>query len=338
MTGFWNPFLEIIRSFLKAWRDALLSGLPVKAQQALRLVDLPSKIQVDDLSEVNQQILAVAPDKEIAFILAEKLVLRHRIFVPEAASQDAKSVVHLEAERIMPLSMDQLTLSFKIIGTANAGLIAIDVIAIRKSTLDLLQTSARKLNRNVREIFVDECESWSKIVVAVPAVQRRKYIRATLIVASIAFLFYILSTVPQLYQNRILSEIKSVDLEIRESRRKTEAIAGLRRQVRAMQSLSNAVQTEQKKARIVDLLVQLTKASPDDIALDVFRVDGTRVFVSGSAAAPENWVIDLEKNPAFENVVLSSVRGGDEALGRRFEIRFDAVWPGDQTSTKEPLS
>lgn len=333
MTGFWNPVWAFIQAFFRAWSTALVSGLPPKMQRALLVVEEPVLIKVEALGEGENKILSVAADKEIRFELNEELILRHEMLIPVAAIQDAKNIVQLEAERIMPLAVNKLSVCYKVADVFNRDFVPIEIIATRETTINMLLERCKKLGRNIHSITSPPVDGKLPISFSVSSIKRRKLLRATLIVSSLSFMIVSLSTLPQLYQSRLLEEITHIDLQIRETRRQTDAIAGLQRQVQALKGISDAVQEKKDRAHITELLIQLTQASPDDIVLDIFRIDGRRVFVSGIADAPENWVIELEQNLAFENVVLSSVRGGEDSLTRRFEVRFDVLWPAYREET-----
>jgi len=326
MTGFWNPIWAFVKSLFNIWAKALLAGFPQKMQHILQVVDEPKRIRVKTLNNLEKEMLSVAVEDEICFELDETLILRHEMLVPVAAIGDARNVVRLEAERIMPLAASRLSICHKVADVFNRDLIPVEVVATRQVTIMALLDLSKKLGRNIHSITTSTDDKKPSIAFSVSNIMRRKLLRGALLVCSVLFILVTLSAVPQLYQSRLLGEIKKIDLRIQETRRQTDTIAGLQRQVRALKGISDAVQEEKDAANIIELLVLLTKASPDDIVLDIFRIDGQRVFVSGVADAPENWVIELEQNSAFENVVLSSVRGGEDSLSKRFEIRFDILW------------
>ena len=50
--------------------------------------------------------------------------------------------------------------------------------------------------------------------------------------------------------------------------------------------------------------------------------------LSGRAAAPEAWTLEIEKEALFETVRLTSVFDKENEDMRRFELNFNVVWKG----------
>jgi Tfp pilus assembly protein PilN len=92
-----------------------------------------------------------------------------------------------------------------------------------------------------------------------------------------------------------------------------------------MEDLAAAVSRERNSGDLVNLLHQLTLASPDDVSLDELRMDGRRLAIRGTARAPEAWVVELQNHPAFNDVTLLSVVGTERDSFRRFEVRMDYI-------------
>jgi hypothetical protein len=288
-------------------------------------------VQVSSLSEIDAVASQHPSQREINWHLGSGLVLAHKFFVPVGALRDINKVVGLEVERIMPLPHDQLVYSYMMSRIPSRGGAVVRLYTARRVVTDAIFFASEKYGLQVRSICPNSKDDENQIDFKFRPLQIRSVTRSVIIFALLIGFMFSISLMPRVYKSRLESEIAEIDASVSQTRRQTEAIAGLQRQMQVMQTLYQSVQREQEQTKVVNLLSKLTEISPDDVVFEDFRLDGNRVYIKGIAVAPENWVLDLEKAEAFENVSLSSVIGLDDLLSKRFEVRFDVVSMNDRT-------
>lgn len=320
-----TAFRDSIARAFSFFGRSLLEILPVKLRPYFQYTTPAFIINLDAETELEQALKELPIGSELRFELDASLVLKKDLEFPKAAKSDLSKAVQLEIDRIAPLQADKLAISFRAVGFYKDEKILVRSGILRKEKLQNILKAASVLGHHVSAVLASE-ENAETLQFSHSAISRRKLLRASLVIGSVISSIYLLSLFPGRYHDKINAEIEVLDQQILETRRQTEKIAGLQRQMRALQDLSEAVLVERKKANVVEIFAQLSDDSPDDVSFDLLRIDGDRVFLSGTAVAPENWVIELAKSPAFQNVVLASVRGQEGEAARHFEVRLNLVW------------
>lgn len=334
MNGFWLPVVSWFSRFFTAWGNALIASVPERVGSALRLTAVPSRIFIDDLDKVRE----INPDNLSGLIdieVCQDLVLAHIFSFPYAARGDVANAVNLEVERILPLEKQEFCIAHQIGGRVANDSIEVHVLAIRQSVFDVLLRWADSVGRVVHKISLRESHDGLPIVLPVRSVSVRNTMRHTFFIGLVAVHIFILGQIPAMYQDRLQGAVEQTDQKILASRQKTAAIANLQRQAQSMEGLAAAIEQERRSSRLLDVLVQLTKASPDEVYIRELRLDGRRLAVSGSARSPENWVVSLQQSEAFQDVTLTSVVGGGDDGTRQFELKMDAVWPFERVGNNE---
>ena len=337
MTGFWNPVSLFLRAFLLGWGNALLSGLPARLQPYFRISPPVCQRRVgcrDDLEELFSEF---PEGHEAQITIAGELSLHYEFSIPITARHEVKNIVRLEAERVLPLDAELLTTSFQIERRAGSDVLAVHLVAIEKQLSDQIFTAATKHHVVLSKLSVEHEHEGevSKIPLSFAVFARQVAVRWGVVALLIITGMGILSQAPAIYGRRLEKAIVETDSKIRELRLQTETIASLQRRVRVMQSLAGAVENERRKSRYVDLIKQLTEASPDDVVLHELRIDENRLSIRGVANAPEEWVLALQNNDAFEEVTLNSIVGAGDGRGRRFDLRMGFVWPAERGLVNE---
>lgn len=325
MSSLFSGVSKAVGSALHWWRQNLVSALPSSLRGHFNYVEEPLTLRYSRASSAGISATDHQNGRLVKWVLDDDLVLSHEFNVPKVALSEVKNIVRLELERIMPLPTDQLLHAYNLkrLPASNGALVTL--FAFRKSIADQIFVAAERNGDTVHAIEVADEFSQEPISFDLKTIKNRSLIRLSCIAALVVTLFAIATLFPSQYHSRIEASINEIDLNVSETRRETEKIASLQRQMQSMQSLYSEVQAEQRSVSPLKLLDMTTQASPDDVVFEEVRLDGQRVYVTGVAVAPENWVIDLERNASFSNVTLSSVVGLDEGLSKRFEVRFDVL-------------
>lgn len=334
MTGFWNPALAWIWRTLSALGAALISALPKKLQPFLPLVDDAQTIRVNHHNDLTS--IETEPDAHLVSIeIGPDLVLSHNFALPLAAKGDAGNAVKLEAERILPLDTEEFHLTHRLGQPLGGDAVEVQMMAIRRRLADAIFNWAGQRHVIIKRIALASAGDLPAMSLSFSTITVRNLVRAAAVVSLVATAMYVATRLPNLYAARLEAAIDATDADIAASRRQTAQIAGLQRQMRAMETLASAIEERRRDAQLLDLMVQLTKASPDTVSLEELRIEGQRLALRGTAQSPEDWVVTLQRNPAFRDVSLSSVLGEDRDGNRRFEIRMDAVWPSERSEDED---
>ncbi|NVJ70803.1 MAG: PilN domain-containing protein [Alphaproteobacteria bacterium] len=329
MSGFWQPIFHFFQRLLSNWANFLLSGLPVGVRPYFRMIGDLEPVAIEGMSLESFSISSLQ-EKNVALYLKSSVVLTHQFTVSREALRDIKNAVRLEVERALPITSSELIHAYRVNKVAESDLSKVTVFAVRRHLLDQLFIAAKQAGRTIEDVFLYAGGNDNHVRLPLDVIRRRKWLRGGVALVLLGAIVFIASIFPGVYMGRLQEAINDTDMAIVELRQKTAKIAGLQRQVRKMQNLAQAVYDQRHRAQILDLFVQLTDASPDTIVFEELRLDGSRLFIRGTALAPEEWVLSLQENPAFRNVTLESVLGIDKDQARRFEIRLDAVWPNDR--------
>ena len=322
MTNLIDNIVLWVCKMLSAWANALLSVLPDSIRPYFHYKEPGTTVVVENGDDVPALLSDVKPSAEVDFRLTEGIVLQRQFMMPLAAKGDAVKIVRLELERIMPLPADQLVHAFTLDTQHSKENALVTLTAARKSLADAIFLACEQRRCSVGSIGVAG-ENDAPTVFKFPELQRRSFSRAGVVLAGLVSLLLILGLLPGMYNQRLEQAIAAIDEQVSTTRRQTEAIAGLQRQVRVMQGLFQSVQERRQASSALELLNELTAVSPDDVVFEDVRLDSGRLFVTGIAVAPENWVLTLEDSETFSNVTLSSVIGLEDNLSKRFEVRFD---------------
>lgn len=326
MIGFWTPIFAFIQRFFSAWGRAIRSELPEGWGDHLRLVTPPHILTIGPDDDLEALFAACPADKEVLVRFDKGLMIRRSFQVSREGLREVSKVAALEAERLMPLKTDALNLTYELKDQIGEGPRQVDIVAARKSLIKDTLRMARKYGLELADVVASGGDEAKDSRFRIPPIQRRKILRVSVVCGLVALIFSTLISIPKVYKARLESEIAALDVEIREARKNTESLASLQRQMREMQSLNVAVDSVRMKGQVLELIRVLSELSPDTVWLEQFRLDGNRVILSGEAEAAEEWVIALEDQDMFENVVLSSIRAMNGQEKRKFEVRSEVIW------------
>lgn len=331
MNVFLKKLTRVLTRWLAAWGKLLLSTMPESIRRFFHARDAAVEINVKSqggwANEIDQQ-----SDLHCAvFKIDQALVLSHGFPISAAAAKEIDSVVSLEAERIMPVEASELYLTHDQSSPQGSSELTVHIAAVRKNLVNsiIFWAKEKKVEIKAIELAVPGSD-FAYIPLRLKDLMWRAFWRYSFIAASVIGILIFLSSLPSIYAERLQNETFAVEVAVRELRSRTQDIAGLQRQVTAMEGLSASVEAIEKQGQIVDLFVQLTDASPDDIVFNEVRLDGRRLFLVGEADAPEDWVFAVQKRKAFDAVQLSSVLSANDPSRKRFEVRMDAVWPSER--------
>lgn len=310
---------------------AIRQGLPPRVQPYLNIAPATHELSFAAAEDFDKQALEI-PSSFVSAVLRNDLILANTMFLPTAASGEIRNAVSLEVERVMPLLSSEILVTHQLNRRLDGG-VEVSYFAIRRQTAEALFNWATRSGLVIQSVFLDL--GGKRVEMPFSSLKRRKALLYSAATACVVSLLYLLALLPDLYLARLETAITQTGNEIADLRRNTAKIAVLQRQVRSLRSLSDAIHDEKSQAQLLEMLVQLTEASPDTVAFDSLRLDGRRIFVRGNAHHPEEWVLQIQQNPVFANVELASVIGGDTTTARQFEVRLDIIWPSERESISE---
>ncbi len=323
MSNIFKKAQKMVGGAIAVWFEALVSLVPKRMRRYFLFAEPSIALRLETESSVDTAFSQLHQGSSVDVELGAGLILSRQFRIPLEAENEVEKVVRLEVERIMPLPLNQLIYSF----TANVTDSGSDVIvsAARKTLSDAIISACDRHGLALNSVTPMNTRENNSVPFNYSFLTRRHALRVTMILTLLLVVAFIFSAMPKLYASRLEAAIARIDDEVSQTRRQTESIAGLQRQMRVMQGLYQSVEQERQVSSALDLLKVLTDSSPDGVVFEDVRLDGNRLFVTGVAVAPESWVLDLERAPAFSNVSLSSVVGMDDNLSKRFEIRFNLV-------------
>ena len=325
MTGFWTPIWTLIVRIFRLWWRALHDTAPKALQPYLHVFNPPIVLKTHDL--IRGEIDAAILSKSIFVEIEPEQCLKYEFTLPECAGAELRRAVALEAERIFPLQYSRLISTHRILSVdKEKHTIKVEIIGARKRLIEEILDVSEKRALQLHSIGAAATASSGQIEFPIAALVRaRRVSSAALMIAAIAA-FLILVQVPTVYGGRMEAELDRLDVEILSARASTRKLASLQSEMQEKQNLTTAIATVKKRNRIIGLFERLSVASPDHVVLDTFRLNGERAHIAGTAQDPEEWAIELEAIPAFQEVVLLSVRGQQGEASQRFELRFQVQW------------
>ncbi|MCJ9430036.1 PilN domain-containing protein [Kordiimonas marina] len=330
MNGFWTPAIEGAANFFKAWGNALVTSAPQWLQPHLATSRAPLQVAISSLEDFGKQAERLQ-GHDLNIVLDPSLTLEHKFRISGAAAGEIKRVATLEAARVMPISIEKLVTSYRVTKDEETSDLSVCLVAARRTLVENITARAQKHQLSICSVGTQT--SAGAVTFRLPTLQRRKRIERTFLVTAIVSALFIASTAPSFYLSKLNQHVSETDQAIHKARTRTIKIAGLQQQVKSLQNLANAVQEVHNQSQVVDLLAALTKASPDDVVIDEFNLNGDRLRISGRANSPEDWVIKLQKDPAFADVRLTSVLGQSKGEKRRFEVHMTVQWPSERSQS-----
>ena len=325
MTGFWTPLWTAIKGVHESSRNALIAAAPAWVRPKLAFQIPAQVLTVHTAKDLHAS--DIAPGYSIRIELPVEDVLHHRFIVPRVAAHELRRICRLEVARVMPLAADKLVYSFRPEADRQSGDLAVELFVVRRSQVEGLLQAARDQGVAVSAVGISGARHSADFTL--PILARKRLLSVGAIFASLMFAFYVASTAPDPYLAKLSQAIEKVDEDIRLARANTAKIAGLQRQVQKLETLSSAIERVGGQSQIVDLFDAVTNLSPDDLVVDEFRLDDRKLFLSGYAKNPEDWVIELQRSNAFENVRLTSVLSADGER-QRFDVVLSVRWPSER--------
>ena len=303
---------------LQIWGAALQESSPSWLRPYFHFGDSRNTFLVEKTSDLKGRPELVG--REVDIVISEDCLLRHTFTVPVEARNEVSRVVQLEAERVMPVSTSRLNIAYTQTGSGGAGSL-VTVVAVRVSHLSDILKRASLEGMIVRSVSSQTTEG-ETVEFPTDEVRRYKFKKSALCFVLVAILAFFVNQMPKVHLAKLEHALEDLETDIADARRTTQTIAGLQKEVQALQTLADAVQQAKSGGRVLELLAVLTAASPDGVVIEEFRQEGNRVYLGGYARAPEEWVIALQQGHFFESVRLVSVLDHREENAQLFEIQI----------------
>lgn len=325
MTGFWTPALNLLLRLFVLWGRTLVDTAPTKLQPYLRVFHQPTAVSAGDF--LQHSYLPKAEASALVVQVDEDRCLVYEFFLPECSGSELKRAVQIEAERIFPIHFSRLALSYRVLDhDTEKKTLHVEIVATRKHLIQDILDAASKRGLMLRAIEATSDRSEGAIEFPVAEISKsRGLIVAAVAIALITALLILFQT-PSAYNARLGLALNDLDQKIFAARAATRKLASLQTEMREKQNLSSAIAAAKRQNRTVELIEEVSRVSPDHIVIDSFRLDGGRLYLSGSGSNLEEWALDLEAVPSFSAVVLTSVRNDAVSTRQYFELRLQVGW------------
>jgi Tfp pilus assembly protein PilN len=321
---------------LQKIHDIFIGGLPSQLKNLITAKPILHDIHI---TKENQEavfssysLTGKTSGKAIRFTIDTPLFLEYSFHVPATSKRDLNKLIIIEAERILPQSMEHFTIAWSMKENSEREKLEITIVAIKTNLLKSLEHQCQAASTMPLSIEASPIIGGNNVKFPLPSTKRFQYIRtATLSILMLSFLYF-LHAAPNHYLERLNVALQTIDEEIINTRKDTASLASLQNKIKTMQTRTSAIYQEKSQGSIAYILTLIAEHSPSDVTINELRLDGNRLFVSGYASSPEEWIISLAKQPHFENVSLSSVTESQERNKRNFEVRANVIWSLDEAN------
>lgn len=291
-----------------AWSDAnewpLLSWLTPPALVRLLQADGAQSIWVNDIEPVRR-----AADSGIRFAaieLPEELVLRKTLALPAMAELDVSNAAALEARAVSPFQGQDLVWGYRASRKAAGGIQVDMALASRRQVAQYLLAQASRLDPRANpEVWVRRAAG-SPIVIQgygenarkVHAGRMRRWGYALL--GSAVVLAGLIASTPTLQLRLQAQEAVAANADVmRRVSPVTREREQLMQSVEKLAALSEVVGGRVEPLRVLD---QLTKALPDETALQSFKLQGQKLTLVGVTANAAALMQLLGEQPGVKDV------------------------------------
>ncbi|CAN0286841.1 unnamed protein product, partial [Ectocarpus sp. 13 AM-2016] len=259
--------------------------------------------------------------ENIDLVIENTSRLHYRFTIPSCAGNELSRAVALEAERILPVNTKKLMTAYAAYSTGpSSDRLQVELVAVRKRLVDDLCEKVRSYGGVLKSVVAGTDGQTGPIELPLKEVRYRRHTFVAVIMLFLFSFVLLCAQLPAIYLARLEEEIIAVDSRIVAARSATRQVAALQSQMRVKRGLSVAIADIAQRNRITQLLETLAVASPDHVVIENLRVDVNRMHISGTATKPEDWALQLQNYPAFDGVVLLSVRDIEARGDQRFEI------------------
>ena len=331
-------------AFFGWWGGQLRSLLPARWQQALEVRDAELWLRVDHGSADGARELARLPlqppealpdaldaalddtlrERRRVLLLPGGQVLRRRLQLPLAARDNLRAVLGFELDRQTPFRAEQVHFDSRVLGLdEGARSLPVELALVAREPV---QSALARLGPRAGALAAVHAAAPAGRLGYnfLPPEQRRRrvhrllWINLALAAASLAFLVLAMG---QLVDNR-RAAVASLQADADAQREAARAVAGLRGSLEEAVAGANFLAVRKAgQPSVVDLLLNLTRALPDDTFIERFNLTGTTLSMTGQSTQAAQLVERLRQAPGLRDAALSGAIQPDARSGKdRFNI------------------
>lgn len=302
-------------------------SLPESVRSRLRLDAIPKKINFTATSLTKLDNSNLRPGDEVEVVLDPKSVVSRDVVVPVLSRSDLRNALKLEAHRVFPVDQEHLAVAYRRASLQENGASQIRVAAVKRTLIDGLSDNLKSRGGILSRVSVAIGSPALELNFKLPAANRLKGARTLLSLAFVLTAIAGLALGPGYYLERLQTRIEELDENITSARQYTSSIVRLQNEISTKKSLVERLHKERITQRLIPLFSDLSMATPDNIVFQEVRLDRNRIFVSGKALAPEDWLLSLSDNASFTDAALASITQDGAGTAKRFEMRATYIWP-----------
>ncbi len=361
-----NRTIQSIGKFLSWWKTELLGGLPDGVREFLdppkpklyvRLIGdelvLSSSPDSDELLRVAlaedpaiaSQTLAAEiakfEDRKININLlldADQVLAVHRK-VPAAAVDNLRQVIGFEMDRYTPFSRDQVRYDVRIDGEANSkGQLPVELVYSPANDIDKLIRVATDRGLVLDAVDVIESRDDEVTTRGVNLLERHERARHSqrqlLLNLGLAGLFVaLLYSLMWISLGKRDAAIEAYQVQVGEARVASARVRELRDTLDdAREAASFLDQTRGQKARVIDLLREVTNLLPDDVWLTRFQVTQNVLRLNGEAPKAETLIATLAESDRLDNVTVDGAITAGSNGKERFRLKMDIMTASEEAN------
>ncbi len=338
-------------TFFAWWAAQLRSLLPARWQQAFEVRDAELWLHVEaDVLRVahgsadGERELARLPlepadalpaaldaaldetlrDRRRVLLLPAGQVLRRRLQLPLAARDNLRAVLGFELDRQTPFRADQVHFDSRVLGRdEGARSLPVELALVAREPVEAALARIGPLAGALDA--VDAAAPAGRLGYNfLPPEQRRRrvhrllWINLAMAAASVAFLVLAMG---QLVDNR-RAAVEALQADADAQREAARAVAGLRGTLEDAVAGANFLAVRKAgQPSVVELLLNLTRALPDDTFIERFNLTGTALSMTGQSTQAAQLVERLRQAPGLRDAALSGAIQPDARSGKdRFNI------------------
>lgn len=297
---------EIRQPWLRMHQWPLLSWLTPDAPVVLMQTDGSQSLW---LGEALQPPAATLPKTHFTAIeLSEDLVLRCRLSMPTMAEVDIAQAAELEARSISPFAAEDLTLAYRA-RPVERGSIEVEIaLASRKQIAKYLADATQQ----VQQPQTSTPEVWVRANPAAPMVfsgygegarqayaARWRHIGYGLVFATGALLVALAITPAAQLRLRVIEAVYAYDGILQRAAPLVTQREALLQSTEQLTALSEVLAERIEPLRIMETLTQVL---PDDTSLQIFKLQGAKITITGTTANTSALMQLLGNQPGLHDV------------------------------------
>lgn len=259
-------------------------------------------------------------------LVSDDATLQHTMVMPRAVLNDLNGAIAFQVKQFVPLDPSAVTLGYSVSDEDQArATVEVTIAAVRVETVERA-LAVLKVHGYIPERF--ETASGG-ISLAPSQLLRSSQIRRLAIIGLIGLFVVQLLVLPIIDARRIRSSNELLKNELNALVSKTKSAADIKRSVDQRASDAAFLNAQLNQDVLADGIAILSAHAPLDISLSEIQFDGRTFRVSGIAADPAAWALNLQQGGLFESVRLEGVSGRGARDGGRFQMSLRLKGKGD---------